>query len=85
METLKTQIDGVNAAANSLVENGHPRSGEVVQCQEGLNSRLGVGRAGGIISGHPAQPWDVAPKLAHVPCPARLYPQNTCLSQPVSL
>lgn len=39
METLKTQIDGVNAAANSLVENGHPRSGEVVQCQEGLNSR----------------------------------------------
>lgn len=47
MKTLMIQIDGVNLAANSLVDSGHPRSGEVKQCQDHLNSRCGVGRAGG--------------------------------------
>ncbi|XP_040831374.1 spectrin beta chain, erythrocytic [Ochotona curzoniae] len=39
MKTLKTQIDDVNLAANSLMESGHPRSGEVKQYQDNLNSR----------------------------------------------
>ncbi|CAK6431996.1 unnamed protein product [Pipistrellus nathusii] len=39
MKTLMTQIDGVNLAANSLVESGHPRSGEVKQYQDHLNTR----------------------------------------------
>lgn len=38
------QIDGVNLAANNLVESGHPRSGEVKQYQDRLNKRWGVGR-----------------------------------------
>lgn len=46
MKTLMTQIDGVNLAANSLVDSGHPRSGEVKQYQDHLNDRWGVGRAG---------------------------------------
>lgn len=45
MKTLMTQIDGVNLAANNLVESGHPRSGEVKQYQDRLNKRWGVGRA----------------------------------------
>ena len=47
MKTLMIQIDGVNLAANSLVDSSHPRSGEVKQYQDHLNSRWGVGRAGG--------------------------------------
>ncbi|XP_041514121.1 spectrin beta chain, erythrocytic [Microtus oregoni] len=39
MKTLITQIDGVNLAANNLVESGHPRSGEVKQYQDRLNKR----------------------------------------------
>ncbi|XP_004698710.1 spectrin beta chain, erythrocytic isoform X1 [Echinops telfairi] len=39
MKTLLAQIDGVNLAANSLVESGHPRSAEVKQCQDHLNTR----------------------------------------------
>ncbi|XP_006864620.1 PREDICTED: spectrin beta chain, erythrocytic isoform X2 [Chrysochloris asiatica] len=39
MMNLKTQIDGVNQAANSLVESGHPRSEEVKQYQDHLNTR----------------------------------------------
>ncbi|XP_053457041.1 spectrin beta chain, erythrocytic [Nycticebus coucang] len=39
MKTLMAQIDGVNLAANSLVESGHPRSGEVKQYQDHLNTR----------------------------------------------
>eukprot|EP00071_Canis_lupus_P007276 XP_005623261.1 spectrin beta chain, erythrocytic isoform X1 [Canis lupus familiaris] len=39
MKTLMTQIDGVNLAANSLVDSGHPRSGEVKQYQDHLNAR----------------------------------------------
>uniref|UniRef100_A0A452UBU0 Spectrin beta chain n=1 Tax=Ursus maritimus TaxID=29073 RepID=A0A452UBU0_URSMA len=39
MKTLMTQIDGVNLAANSLVDSGHPRSGEVKQYQDHLNDR----------------------------------------------
>uniref|UniRef100_A0A452QU50 Spectrin beta chain, erythrocytic n=1 Tax=Ursus americanus TaxID=9643 RepID=A0A452QU50_URSAM len=46
MKTLMTQIDGVNLAANSLVDSGHPRSGEVKQYQDHLNDRWGMGRAG---------------------------------------
>lgn len=40
-----TQIDGVNLAANSLVESNHPRSAEVKKYQDNLNTRWGVGRA----------------------------------------
>ncbi|XP_004371008.1 spectrin beta chain, erythrocytic [Trichechus manatus latirostris] len=39
MKTLMTQIDDVNHAANSLVESGHPRSGEVKKYQDHLNTR----------------------------------------------
>ncbi|XP_060031701.1 spectrin beta chain, erythrocytic [Erinaceus europaeus] len=39
MKTLMAQIEGVNQAANSLVESGHPRSGEVKQYQDHLNTR----------------------------------------------
>ncbi|VFV28845.1 erythrocytic (includes [Lynx pardinus] len=39
MKTLMIQIDGVNLAANSLVDSSHPRSGEVKQYQDHLNSR----------------------------------------------
>ncbi|XP_052041583.1 spectrin beta chain, erythrocytic [Apodemus sylvaticus] len=39
MKTLRAQIDGVNLAANNLVESGHPRSGEVKQYQDRLNKR----------------------------------------------
>ncbi|XP_045678064.1 spectrin beta chain, erythrocytic [Phyllostomus hastatus] len=39
MKTLVTQIGGVNLAANSLIESGHPRSGEVKQYQDHLNTR----------------------------------------------
>uniref|UniRef100_A0A452E7C1 Spectrin beta chain n=1 Tax=Capra hircus TaxID=9925 RepID=A0A452E7C1_CAPHI len=39
MKTLMTQIDGVNLAANSLVESNHPRSAEVKKCQDHLNTR----------------------------------------------
>lgn len=46
MKTLMTQIDGVNLAANSLVDSGHPRSGEVKQYQDHLNARWGVDWAG---------------------------------------
>lgn len=45
MKTLMAQIDGVNLAANNLVESGHPRSGEVKQYQDRLNKRWGVGGA----------------------------------------
>nr|XP_060475714.1 spectrin beta chain, erythrocytic [Panthera onca] len=48
MKTLMIQIDGVNLAANSLVDSSHPRSGEVKRYQDHLNSRWGVGRAGGL-------------------------------------
>ncbi|KAL1791432.1 hypothetical protein HispidOSU_031447 [Sigmodon hispidus] len=39
MKTLMTQIDGVNLAANNLIESGHPRSGEVKEYQDRLNKR----------------------------------------------
>ncbi|XP_072485705.1 spectrin beta chain, erythrocytic [Notamacropus eugenii] len=39
MKTLMAQIDGVNLAANSLVDSGHPRSAEVKNCQDHLNHR----------------------------------------------
>ncbi|XP_028915128.1 spectrin beta chain, erythrocytic [Ornithorhynchus anatinus] len=39
MKTLMVQIDGVNQAANSLVDSGHPRSKEVKKCQDHLNDR----------------------------------------------
>nr|XP_003408759.2 spectrin beta chain, erythrocytic isoform X1 [Loxodonta africana] len=39
MKTLMVQIDDVNHAANSLVESGHPRSGEVKKYQDQLNTR----------------------------------------------
>ncbi|KAF4017570.1 hypothetical protein G4228_008746 [Cervus hanglu yarkandensis] len=39
MKTLMTQIDGVNLAANSLVESNHPRSAEVKKYQDNLNTR----------------------------------------------
>uniref|UniRef100_A0A8D0YPK5 Spectrin beta chain n=1 Tax=Sus scrofa TaxID=9823 RepID=A0A8D0YPK5_PIG len=39
MKTLIAQIDGVNVAANSLVESNHPRSTEVKQYQDHLNTR----------------------------------------------
>ena len=42
---MMTQIDGVNLAANSLVESNHPRGAEVKKCQDNLNTRWGVGRA----------------------------------------
>lgn len=45
MKTLMTQIDGVNLAANSLVESNHPRSAEVKKCQDHLNTRWDVERA----------------------------------------
>lgn len=44
MKTLMAQIEGVNLAANNLVESGHPRSGEVKQYQDRLNKRWDVGR-----------------------------------------
>ncbi|XP_070369884.1 spectrin beta chain, erythrocytic isoform X3 [Equus asinus] len=39
MKSLMAQIEGVNSAANSLVESGHPRSGEVKKYQDKLNTR----------------------------------------------
>lgn len=39
MKSLMAQIEGVNSAANSLVESGHPRSGEVKKYQDNLNTR----------------------------------------------
>ncbi|KAM5273598.1 spectrin beta chain, erythrocytic [Ctenodactylus gundi] len=39
MKTLKAQIDGVNIAANNLIESGHPRSREVKKYQDDLNTR----------------------------------------------
>uniref|UniRef100_A0A8C4YDN2 Spectrin beta chain n=1 Tax=Gopherus evgoodei TaxID=1825980 RepID=A0A8C4YDN2_9SAUR len=39
MSTLASQIDGVNRAAASLVESGHPRSSRIRQCQERLITR----------------------------------------------
>ncbi|XP_057589700.1 spectrin beta chain, erythrocytic [Hippopotamus amphibius kiboko] len=39
MKTLMAQIDGVNLAANNLVESSHPRSGEVKKYQDHLNTR----------------------------------------------
>lgn len=39
MSTPASQIDGINRAATSLVESGHPRSGRIRQCQERLNTR----------------------------------------------
>ncbi|KAH1172387.1 spectrin beta chain, erythrocytic [Mauremys mutica] len=42
MSTPASQIDGVNRAAASLVESGHPRSGRIRQCQERLITRWHV-------------------------------------------
>ncbi|CAM4564671.1 unnamed protein product [Lepidochelys olivacea] len=42
MSTPASQIDGINRAATSLVESGHPRSGRIRQCQERLNARWHV-------------------------------------------
>ncbi|KAH0621178.1 hypothetical protein JD844_022231 [Phrynosoma platyrhinos] len=39
MNSLTSQIEGVNRAAIGLIESGHPRSGKVRQCQEHLNAR----------------------------------------------
>lgn len=39
MNNLASQIEGVNQAAIGLIESGHPRSGQVRQCQEHLNAR----------------------------------------------
>ncbi|XP_064369425.1 spectrin beta chain, erythrocytic isoform X2 [Dromaius novaehollandiae] len=41
MSSLASQIDGINRAANSLIESGHPRSPHVRQRQEQLNTRWG--------------------------------------------
>uniref|UniRef100_A0ABM5F7U0 Spectrin beta chain n=1 Tax=Pogona vitticeps TaxID=103695 RepID=A0ABM5F7U0_9SAUR len=45
MNNLASQIEGVNRAAFSLIESGHPRSGKVRQCQEHLNARWRVFQA----------------------------------------
>lgn len=42
MSTPASQIDGVNRAAASLVESGHPRSSRIRQCQEHLITRWDV-------------------------------------------
>uniref|UniRef100_A0A8C2UX42 Spectrin beta chain n=1 Tax=Chinchilla lanigera TaxID=34839 RepID=A0A8C2UX42_CHILA len=39
MKTLEAQINGVNLAANNLMESGHPRSREVKTYQDSLNTR----------------------------------------------
>ncbi|KGL81922.1 Spectrin beta chain, erythrocytic, partial [Tinamus guttatus] len=41
MSSLASQIDGINRAADGLIEGGHPRSTQVRQCQEQLNTRWG--------------------------------------------
>lgn len=42
-----TQIDGVNLAANSLVESNHPRSMEVKKCQDHPEYQVGCGEGSG--------------------------------------
>ncbi|KAM3853782.1 spectrin beta chain, erythrocytic isoform 1-T1 [Vipera latastei] len=42
INSLASQIEGVNKAASALIESGHPRSGKVRQCQEHLNARWKV-------------------------------------------
>lgn len=42
MSTPASQIDGVNRAAASLIESGHPRSSRIRQCQERLITRWDV-------------------------------------------
>ncbi|XP_013917103.1 PREDICTED: spectrin beta chain, erythrocytic isoform X1 [Thamnophis sirtalis] len=42
INSLASQIEGVNRAASTLIESGHPRSGKVRQCQEHLNARWKV-------------------------------------------
>uniref|UniRef100_A0A8C0FVT8 Spectrin beta chain n=1 Tax=Chelonoidis abingdonii TaxID=106734 RepID=A0A8C0FVT8_CHEAB len=42
MSTLASQTDGVNRAAASLIESGHPRSNRIRQCQERLITRWHV-------------------------------------------
>uniref|UniRef100_A0A8C6XTQ7 Spectrin beta chain n=1 Tax=Naja naja TaxID=35670 RepID=A0A8C6XTQ7_NAJNA len=42
INSLASQIEGVNRAASALIESGHPRSGKVRQCQEHLNARWKV-------------------------------------------
>ncbi|XP_068800473.1 spectrin beta chain, erythrocytic isoform X2 [Struthio camelus] len=39
MSSLASQIDGINRAAEGLIESGHPRSPHIRQCQEQLNTR----------------------------------------------
>lgn len=58
------QIDGVNLAANSLVDSGHPRSEEVKKYQDHLNSRSGwVGLGAEDIFSQPlTHPWGTAQK-----------------------
>lgn len=84
MKTLMAQIDGVNLAANSLVESGHPRSGEVKQYQDHLNTRCGMGRTWGW--GHllwapdiPLGMWPKSQEACHA-LPG-VYLQCSCLSQ----
>uniref|UniRef100_A0A8C6XUW3 Spectrin beta chain n=1 Tax=Naja naja TaxID=35670 RepID=A0A8C6XUW3_NAJNA len=40
INSLASQIEGVNRAASALIESGHPRSGKVRQCQEHLNEMV---------------------------------------------
>ncbi|KAK9410404.1 spectrin beta chain erythrocytic [Crotalus adamanteus] len=42
INSLASQVEGVNRAASALIESGHPRSGKVRQCQEHLNARWKV-------------------------------------------
>uniref|UniRef100_A0A8B9PHB0 Spectrin beta chain n=1 Tax=Apteryx owenii TaxID=8824 RepID=A0A8B9PHB0_APTOW len=41
MSSVASQIDGINRAADGLIESGHPRSPHIQQCQEQLNTRWG--------------------------------------------
>lgn len=87
MKSLMAQIEGVNSAANSLVESGHPRSGEVKKYQDNLNTRWGVGRVGGwghLLLAHDTPPgmWPRSQDASYA-LPG-LSPQSSCLSQPRS-
>lgn len=80
MKTLIAQIDGVNVAANSLVESNHPRSAEVKQYQDHLNTRWAVGRA---------RSWGLLFPASDTPTPQIRMPAVFChvcaLSAPASL
>lgn len=82
MKTLMTQIDGVNLAANSLVESNHPRSAEVKTYQDRLNTRWDVGRAWrwGLLFWHICGVWPGSPEACYAcqVCTLRV-PASICL------